>query len=132
MYRGWQGDLLLMNEHALLTEFLAKWQRDNPGGRLFRANAGMAWAGRVVNNRVTDSWREITIAGARPFHGMPTGTPDLIGWTQIEITPEMVGQRVAVFTGIELKTEKVRVTKEQENFRRIIEESGGIAKIIRE
>ena len=119
-------------EHNMLTDFLASWQRDNPNGRLFRANAGMAWAGRVTNQTRRDSWLEITISGARPFHGMPTGTPDLIGWTQIEITPEMVGQKLAIFTGIELKTRGVKVTPAQEKFRSIIEESGGIAKIVKE
>ena len=30
-------------------------------------------------------------------------TPDLIGWTSVMVTPEMVGTKVAVFTGIEVK-----------------------------
>lgn len=31
-------------------------------------------------------------------------TPDLIGYTTIEITPEMVGRKIAVFTGVEVKS----------------------------
>lgn len=30
---------------------------------------------------------------------------DLVGWTKVEITPEMVGKTVAVFTAIEVKPE---------------------------
>ena len=36
---------------------------------------------------------------------------DLIGWTEIIITPEMIGKRVAVFTAIEVKKEAWRSTK---------------------
>lgn len=30
---------------------------------------------------------------------------DFIGWTQIEITPEMIGKKIAVYTEIEIKKE---------------------------
>lgn len=30
-------------------------------------------------------------------------TPDLVGWTEVTITPEMVGKKVAVFTAPEVK-----------------------------
>lgn len=30
-------------------------------------------------------------------------TPDLLGWTSIVVTPEMIGKRVAVFTMVEVK-----------------------------
>lgn len=32
-----------------------------------------------------------------------SGTSDLIGWTSITITPDMIGKRIAVFTAIETK-----------------------------
>ena len=117
-----------MSERDEIREYLADWQPRNPDGRLFRANSGQAWAGKVLKH----AGDMMTLKNPRPFHGMPTGTPDLIGWTQIEITPEMVGQRVAIFTGIELKTAGVKVTPAQEKFRSIIEESGGIAEIVKE
>jgi hypothetical protein len=34
-----------------------------------------------------------------------TGTSDLIGWTRVEITPDMVGSTVAVFTALEVKAD---------------------------
>ena len=35
--------------------------------------------------------------------GLCKGSSDCIGWTTVEITPEMVGRKVAVFTAIEVK-----------------------------
>ena len=38
------------------------------------------------------------------------GASDLIGFTTVEITPEMVGQKAAIFTAIEVKRETGRVS----------------------
>ena len=101
-----------MSEREELRKYLADWQTQNPDGRLFRANSGTAWAGKVLKH----AGDLITLKNPRPFHGMPTGTPDLIGWTTREITPDMVGMRIAIFTGIEMKTGTVPVTPEQKRF----------------
>ena len=122
---------MAQRERDGIQAFLQKWQSENPSGRLFRANSGMAWAGRVVNQSRQDSWLTVTLAGARPFHGMPEGTPDLIGWTVREITPDMVGKRVAIFTGYEFKTPCTRTTIKQGAYLDLLEKSGGIAEIIR-
>lgn len=70
--------------------------------------------------------------GNRTVHfGLCRGSSDLIGWTPTVITPEMVGQTVAVFTAIEVKTPKGRATKEQKNFIDQVKNAGGIAGIAR-
>lgn len=70
--------------------------------------------------------------GNRTVHfGLCRGSSDLIGWTPVEITPEMVGQTVAVFTAIEVKTPKGRATKGQKNFIEQVKNAGGIAGIAR-
>lgn len=60
-------------------------------------------------------------------------TSDLIGYTVVEITPDMVGKKVAVFTAIEVKrkgaTKDARY-KAQENFITQVRDQGGIASII--
>ena len=95
--------------------------------RLFRANAGMAWTGKVINK----VGNKIVLENPRPFHGMPKGTPDLIGLTSIEITPDMIGKKIAVFTVEEYKTEAYkRVTKEQAAFIKMVESLGGIARVV--
>lgn len=90
--------------------------------RMFRTNSGMAWAGKSVKKG------DITlIKNARPFHGMPEGWPDLTGWTEIEITPDMIGKKIAVFTTVEVKaTGKIKAESEQGKFRDLILRMGGL------
>lgn len=38
-------------------------------------------------------------------------TPDLIGYTRVTVTPEMIGKTVAVFTGFEIKDPNWKLTK---------------------
>lgn len=72
--------------------------------------------------------------GTRISSGMGNGSSDLIGWTPVVITQEMVGSTIAVFTAIECKTPKLKdthkgkqPTKEQQNFIDVINKTGGLA-----
>lgn len=63
--------------------------------------------------------------------GLCAGSADLIGYTTVEITPDMVGQRVAVFTAVEVKSRTGRPTPEQTAFLKHIQDAGGRAGIAR-
>lgn len=63
--------------------------------------------------------------------GLCPGSADLIGYTTIEVTPDMVGQRVAVFTAVEVKTPTGRPTPEQAAFLEHVRQAGGRAGIAR-
>ena len=57
---------------------------------------------------------------------------DLIGVTQIVITPNMVGKKISVFTAIEVKSNDREIVKDeryqaQKNFIELIKAKGGIA-----
>ena len=95
--------------------------------RLFRCNSGMAWAGRILSK----TKKTLTLINPRPFRGHPEGTPDLAGWAEIEITPEMVGRRLAVFCAIELKTGRVPLTKKQRQALDAISKAGGISGVVK-
>lgn len=70
-----------------------------------------------------------TIDGRSIRTGLGKGTSDVIGFTSVEITPDMVGKRVAIFTAIEVKKEKSKGSKLQENFIKFVNKMGGIAGI---
>jgi len=63
--------------------------------------------------------------------GLARGSADLIGWRTVVITPEMVGQRVAVFTSIEVKTPTGRLTPQQRHWLSAVMTAGGIAGVAR-
>jgi hypothetical protein len=59
------------------------------------------------------------------------GGSDLIGWTPVKITPDMVGKTVAVFTAVEVKTPTGKPTEHQLNFITQVLRAGGFAGIAR-
>jgi hypothetical protein len=63
--------------------------------------------------------------------GLCKGSADLIGWKQVTITPDMVGQKVAVFASIEVKTPTGRLTPEQQIWLGAVQAAGGVAGIAR-
>ncbi len=100
-----------------------------PDLRLFRNNTGQAWTGDSVRMRAGDA----LIRNARPLHaGLCVGSPDLVGWRAVTITPEMVGAQIAQFTGIEVKTGRQRPTRAQRQFLDTLQRFGGFALVVRE
>jgi hypothetical protein len=63
-------------------------------------------------------------------YGLCPGSSDLIGLRTITITPDMVGQRVAVFCAIEVK-DRGRPTDQQQAFVAMVQQAGGLAGIAR-
>jgi hypothetical protein len=63
--------------------------------------------------------------------GLARGSADLIGWRTITIGPEHIGQRLAVFTSIEVKTPTGRVRPEQQAWLSVVQGAGGFAGIAR-
>ena len=63
--------------------------------------------------------------------GLARGSADLIGWRTVTVTPEMVGQRIAIFTSIEVKTPTGRLTPAQSAWLGAVHGAGGIAGVAR-
>lgn len=102
------------SEQAIQQEIILNLSKS--GARLLRNNCGQCQAsdGRVIRYGV----------------GNPGGS-DLIGLHTITITPEMVGQQLAVFTAIEVKTPTGRVSEQQQRFIAMVKSLGGIAGVAR-
>lgn len=83
--------------------------------RLFRNQVGVY---RLEDGRVIAS-------------GLHKGSADLIGWQTVEVTPEMVGKKLAVFLSVEVKTETGRVSPEQSVWLDVVKKAGGIAFVAR-
>lgn len=105
-----------MSETATLQEIRLALGRE-PTLRLFRNQVGALKdiTGRVVH------------------FGLHRGSSDLIGFRTVTITPEMVGQRLAVFAACEVKAPggKHPVTPEQAHFIEVVQAAGGLAGVAR-
>lgn len=117
-----------MNETNLTKKILLSLAKKYPNLRLFRNNTGTGWQGKVIQHTAS----QIILQNPRPLRaGLIKGSSDLIGLQCIEVTQEMVGQKIAVFTALEVKTEKGRPSKEQINFIDFVNRFGGISSVIR-
>lgn len=104
-----------------------------PACRVFRNNVGTGWTGELIkptNIRTVVVYPgDVVLRNARPLHaGLCDGSADLIGWTSVRITPEMVGRDVAVFTSVEVK-DKGRAHAGQKNWLQVVRAAGGIATV---
>ena len=102
------------SEQAIQQEIILAHSRGPT--RLLRNNCGQCQTkdGRVIRYGV----------------GNPGGS-DLIGLHTVTVTPEMVGQQLAVFTAIEVKTPIGRTTEQQDRFIAMVKNLGGIAGVAR-
>jgi len=54
---------------------------------------------------------------------------DRIGWTEVLITPDMIGKKIAVFTNLEIKGPGDTIKDGQKNFHNMILKHHGISEI---
>lgn len=114
----------MTTESAFLRKLLVALSRV---ATVFRQNVGSAWMGRAAK-----SSGRVTLSDPRFVKfGLCAGSSDVIGWTQIKITEAHVGKTIAVFTAVEAKGEKTRITDEQKRFLSRVAADGGIAILAR-
>lgn len=96
-----------------------------PGVRVFNNPTGVGWVGKVfsrLHGLVTLQFPQ------RVTFGLVVGGSDLIGWSSVIVTEEMIGRRVAIFTALECKRASGgRVSSEQVTFIENVTRAGGIA-----
>lgn len=82
---------------------------------------------RLFRNSVWVSRMSIPARGPKIIGVGGKGGADLVGWATVEITPEMVGQKVAVFCAIEVKRPGQGPSPEQTRFIHAVQRAGGRA-----
>lgn len=102
-----------MSESVILRQILIR--ASQLGARLFRNQVGVY---ELKDGRYLTS-------------GLCVGSSDLIGWTPVVITPEMIGRTLAVFTAVETKRLKKDATDKQADFISAVVAAGGIAGVAR-
>ena len=106
------------------------------GARLFRNNVARGWIGKHQIYRVTATVRvnpgDVVIRKARRLHtGLAVGSSDLIGWVPVTITEDMLGQELAAFVSVEVKTKTGRVSTDQQTWLNAVDQAGGVAGVVR-
>ena len=98
-----------------------------PNKRLFKTDAGPCYQGEVIKH----DGNMLILKNPRKLQGLPKGWPDLTGFESVVITPEMVGQKIAVFVGEEIKAGRDVMRPDQKKMQKLIEMFGGVYRIIR-
>jgi hypothetical protein len=104
-----------ISESTILREV---WQAVGNRAVIFRLNTGMALA---------YSGRPVSLGFARPDGKPVSGASDLIGWTPLRVTADMVGHKIAIFTALEIKnSDGGKHRPAQEHFLKRLIIDGGI------
>jgi hypothetical protein len=93
--------------------------------QLFRNNVGVAAA---YNFKTRSLRKPLQIIR----YGLTQGSGDFIGYKTVEIKPDDVGKKVAVFLSVEAKNpNKHLISEEQKQFQEQVNNDGGIALIVK-
>lgn len=86
----------------------------------YRLSRNQRYRGQIVSGgNITNAWADCGVFG--------DGGSDLIGYRIIEVTPDMVGKKMALFVAIETKIHGGARSKEQKNFIERVQQDGGEA-----
>ena len=100
------------------------------GSIIFKNEVGAAWQGEIDKRNSVIPQKIVLKNCRRVTYGLCTGSSDLIGWTPVTITPDMVGKKLAVFTAVEVKLNKngkYKATEDQLRFISAVKNNGGYA-----
>ena len=111
-----------LTESALLRRLLLASSK--LGARLFRNQIGRY---RLARPTCMECQRFGRIVSS----GMAIGSPDLVGWLPVTITPEHVGTTLAVFVGVEAKTAEGKTSPQQRAFVAALERAGAVSGVVR-
>ena len=106
----------MSNQETVLQQNIRLALGQHSNLRLFRNETG-----KLPNPR-TGKWVRF---------GLAKGSSDLIGFKTIKVTPEMIGQDLAVFCSVEVKTNTGQLSEYQHNWLQAVKSAGGIVGVAR-
>ena len=122
-------------EDALKREYILGLK---PNQRRFFIDAGYAWKADKKNTiwvkkpgPVFLNPGDMVLRHPQRFNGGPEGWFDAVGWDSVVITPDMMGQTIAVFCGDELKSKNDRLRSLQKLLGTILQKMGGVWTVVR-
>jgi len=112
-------------EKEIFREYLGALRPDQ---RRFRIVSVSAWVGKARRLKNGD----VVLRGARRVRTAVPGMFDFIGWDSVVVTPDMVGQTLAVFCGDEVKSEHDRLSKWQRMLGECLRRMGGRWNVVKD
>ena len=114
----------MSKETALVRDIQIALQND-ADATLWRNNVGTGWQGEV--KRIPKQ-KAILIKNPRliTFGVGGEGASDLVGLTVVEVTPDMIGEKIAVFTSVECKTLTGRMLLRQKDWANVMGRAGAL------
>lgn len=120
-----------MTARQLAESFIAWWQSQNPKGRIYRNNTGVArYPGKDGRPRLVTYGIPAPILKRGKAKG--GGGSDYISFRPVVITQAMVGRTIIEAGFHEVKTAGDKLSDSQKRFRRTIENMGGEVQIVKE
>lgn len=105
------------------------WRNNVGVGIAVTPSRGMSW--KKLVDTIILFVKKLGASAALVKFGLCKGSSDRIGLATVTVTPEMVGNRVAIFTAVEIKTETGQLSTDQKNYLAFVRDSGGIAIVAR-
>lgn len=108
-------------------------QATRMGARLLRNQVGMAYMAnraRTLQRGETYTARggeTILFDCRKAVTGLGKGSPDLVGWSPMVVTPEHVGRSLAVFAGVEVKRPGQKPRPDQQQWLDMLASQGALA-----
>ena len=97
------------------------------GAYALRINSGTFWGGEIVAH----DGRRLMLEHPTRINGAPAGTSDILGCSTVTITPDMVGQTVAIMFAVEVKRPGEPVPKHQDRYLALMRARGARAGVAR-
>lgn len=130
-----------MNRETAIKNQILIGLGSRPDVLIWNSPCGKFFTRQEIKRWLKDEYRidasERVLSKLRPVAIGYPGQADTMAIVEVEITPDMVGQRIGVFAGLEVKTPKTETSRagtqseQQEKWQRAVQKRGGHYALVR-